>query len=124
MHSRRPLFFIDPSHDLTDNLKATAALLEPLGQASETSPERQRPGGTTHTWKNTRIWHDVSGASVSRFLNQFVTHPAAVKVNSKVLAEFVDKQIERDMLTHWHVALFAGDRPDRHGCGSRPDLLT
>jgi hypothetical protein len=36
-----------------------------------------------------------------------------VKVNSKVLAEFVDKQIERGMLTHWHVALFAGDRPDR-----------
>ena len=99
--------------DLIANIKTTAALLQPLGEASETSPKRQRPEGTTHTWRNTRIWHDVAGASVSKFLNQFVTHPAAVKVNGKVLAEFVDKQIEREMLTNWHVALFAGDQADR-----------
>ena len=101
------------SDELETNLKAAASLLESLGEPSESSPERSRPGRTLHTWKNSRIWRDVEGAAIARFLDQSVTHPAAVKVNGKILADFVNRQIENGMLTHWHVALFAGDRQDR-----------
>ena len=101
------------SGELETNLKAAASLLDSLGEPSESSPERSRPGRTLHTWKNSRIWRDVDGAAIARFLDQSVTHPAAVKVNGKILADFVNRQIEKGMLTHWHVALFAGDRQDR-----------
>lgn len=102
------------SGDLETNLKAAATLLASLGGPTDPDPKRDRPGGKRHTWKNSRVWKDVDGALVAKFLGQSVTHPDGVKVNTKVLADFVTRQIEKEMLTQWHVALFAGEDEERH----------
>ena len=93
---------------LAANLSAAETLLRKLPAPAE-GPALERPGGTIHEWKGTRLWTGVDGGHVVDFLRQFQTHEAAVKVNSKVMADYVERQIARGELKSWTIALMSGD---------------
>ena len=100
--------FYRNSKVLTKNFDVTEKLLRKLGHGLP-NPERMRPGGKKHTWKGSYVWEDVSGNYVVDFLREYLTHEAAVKVNSKVMADYIERQMIHGELTRWTVALMAAD---------------
>ncbi len=91
---------------LSENLRAADALLSPL-PAPEENPERSRGGDRPSRWDG-YLWNDVPAASVIQFLLAYRTHPEVHKVNSQLLAEFIQSMAQINELTHWTVALIGG----------------
>ena len=93
---------------LNKNFTVTENLLRKIGIGNP-NPVRMRPDGKKHTWKGTYIWENVQGIHVADFLREYFTHEAAVKVNSKVMADYIERQMMHGELTSWTVALMAAD---------------
>lgn len=91
------------------NMQQTSELLRRLEIPAETGPVRPRPDGKKHEWAGARTWRGVQGGLVADFLKRFVTHPSAVKVNSRILAEYIGLQIAKGELTSWDIALMSGE---------------
>ena len=108
---KRSFFSREPS-DIRPNFRATEAFLDKVEVPATTSPHQPRSGGTPHTWEDSRLWSSVPGKQVVVFLRDYQTHKTAVSVNSRMMAEFIENQIERGELTDWTVALFAGNSKD------------
>ena len=100
---------------LDRNLQATKRLLENLG-SPENDPLRVR-NGTRQQWQG-YLWEDVPASDVVDFLTAYRTHPEAHKVNSTLLAEFIQSMVGVGELTHWTIALIGGRegrRPQAQG---------
>jgi hypothetical protein len=93
---------------LAANVKAAEALIASMGSATEQGPSRMRPGGTKHTWEGARLWTGIGREVVATFLDRYATHEAAVKVNSKVMADYIRSQPAGE-LDRWTVAVMSGD---------------
>lgn len=95
---------------LAANAKSAATFLASCG-APVRDPERRRASTLSgvHRWKGSLLWEHIQGTQVSAFLRQYQTHPDALKVNSQLLANFIDRQIRDGALTDWTVALLSGD---------------
>ena len=79
------VFHSDPGKVL-ENFEYLEALLAELGTPDEDgNPERERPDGMVHRWSETYVWNDVAGELVTGFIDQFTTHPDAVKVDGRLL---------------------------------------
>lgn len=102
-------FYRDPGV-LGRNLDAAKRFLENLG-SPEVDPRRNR-NGTPQQWQG-YLWEDVPAADVVDFLTSYRTHLEAHKVNSTLLAEFIQSMVGAGELTHWTVALIGG----REGMG-------
>src|SRR5581483_3188995 len=74
--------------------------------APEIDPVRRRNGGRSE-WQG-YLWQYVPAADVVDFLRTYRTHPDAYRVNSPLLAEFIDSMTEDRELTAWTVALIGG----------------
>lgn len=94
------------------NFEAVEALLAPLGSPNEQPPRRPRSGGKLHEWAGARLWSQVPGERIVTFLREYRTHEKAYTVNSQLMSEFVEMQIERGELIKWTIVLFAGDSDD------------
>lgn len=92
---------------LQGNLGATSRLLSGLGRP-EIGPERERDGGR-QSWSG-YLWESVQAADVVEFLHSYKTHKDAYKVNSALLAEFIDSMVRQGELTNWTVALIGGGK--------------
>lgn len=92
--------------DLTANLENTRRLLAGLGEPGERDPKRLR-NGATQEWK-AALWHGVPGNVVVDFLAAYRTHPEAIRVNSRMVAEFVDLMVRQGELTTWTVGVIGG----------------
>lgn len=92
---------------LAANLLATDTFLASLGPATERGPTQSRPGGGVHTWEGARLWSGVTREAVATFLGRYLTHPAALKVNSLVIADYIRSQPAGD-LDGWTVAVVTG----------------
>lgn len=92
---------------LEENANAAGRLLTRLGSPL-VDPRQPRPGGRSHQWEGSRLWRAVPGDVILAFLKDFRTHEAAIKVNSPLLAEYVEKQIRVGELTEWTVVLLSG----------------
>jgi hypothetical protein len=101
--------------EISRNLDAARKLLSALGQPDEVDPLRSR-GGSTDKFTGF-IWFDASASSVADFFSCYSTHPAALKVNGAMLAEFVESMARAGELTRWTVFLAGG------GSGSQVDLI-
>ncbi len=55
-------------------------------------------------------WSGVSAEHVCDFLTNFRTHSAAIKVNSQLLSEFIQKMVRVGELTSWTVAVMSGKK--------------
>ena len=94
-----------------ENLVRTERFLEDLGAPTETGPERPRSGGRVHKWAGARLWSGVPASKIISFMKDYETHEAAVSVESKTIAKFIQAQMDRSELTTWTAAVFAGDGP-------------
>lgn len=117
------VFHRDP-RQLQANLDLTDAFLRSLGETAE-GVRRGRPGGRTHEWQGARAWREVSGEAVADYLERYVTHPTAVKMNARMLAEYVRRQLPSGRLVAWDVVLLGGGEADvwREGPSPTPLVL-
>lgn len=116
--SETVVFYRDEDH-IQRNHAATVRLingLEAEGANRETSPVRSF-GGRVRKWNNAVCWQGASSDSIRRFLDEYTTHPAAYKVNCRLLSEYVQKQNIDGNLTTWTVLLLSGQ-------GSTDDSLS
>lgn len=90
------------------NLAATEHLLEAAGPPTEGGGLISRKRGSgVQEWRGF-LWESVPAEHVIEFFSTYLTHPAARKVNSAVLADFVKVMSSRGELTSWTVALLGG----------------
>ena len=89
------------------NLAATERLLEAAGAPSESGIIVRKRGSGTQEWKGF-LWEGVPAEHVVDFFSTYLTHPAARKVNSAVLADFVKAMATKDELSSWTVAVIGG----------------
>ncbi|MBF0440179.1 MAG: endonuclease, partial [Magnetococcales bacterium] len=87
-------------------LLITQNLIASLGDP-EVDPTRARNGGR-HTWSGSFLWSDVPAFELINFLINYTTHPGAYKVNTLMLAEFIQSMSLTGELTHWTVAVIGG----------------
>ena len=87
------------------NLEALRLLVSRL-PVPEIDPERIRDGGR-NLWKGF-LWNDVAAKDVADFLTAYRTHPEAYRVNSALLAEFIQSMVSIGELTKWTIALIGG----------------
>lgn len=99
-------FHRDPSI-VERNLAATERLLEAAGAPSESAVIVRKRGAGTQEWKGF-LWEGVPAEYVADFFSTYLTHPAARKVNSAVLADFVKAMAAKGELTSWTVAVIGG----------------
>lgn len=100
------VFHRDPER-LEANTQTTGRFLERLGTPI-VSPVQERDG-RPHHWEGSLLWERVPGDQVSTFLRDFRTHEAAIKVNSQLLAQYIERQMAIGELTSWSVAMLSGD---------------
>lgn len=104
------------------NFTAAQRLFDGLGRA-EINPERTRPS-SQQKWKGA-LWSGVPAQTVIDFLNTYKTHPDSYKVNSFLLAKFIEMMVMDGELTDWTVALIGGGegREVQMGPGLMVDAL-
>ena len=88
------------------NLATARSLVSSLGRP-EAHPERVR-NGSRQKWQDSFLWADVPASKIIDFLTNYKTHPDAHKVNSPLLAEFVQSMTVEGELTRWTVAVIGG----------------
>ncbi|MGH8557782.1 MAG: Z1 domain-containing protein [Methylococcales bacterium] len=86
------------------NFEATKRLVETMGEPDEKAPERPR-NGRKDKWSGSFLWSNIAAAVIMDFLLAYTTHPAARKVNSAMLAEFICSMSRVGELVHWTVVL-------------------
>ncbi len=91
---------------LEHNFELVRRLISSFGGPREDNPVRMR-NGSRREWKG-YLWSDIPAADVTEFLINYKTHPAAHKVNSLLLAEFITSMSEEQELTNWTVVLIGG----------------
>ncbi|CAI8752719.1 Z1 domain-containing protein [Pseudomonas sp. IT-P258] len=89
------------------NLVVMERLLDAAGTPAESGSIVRKRGENTQEWKGF-LWSNVPAEHVIEFFSGYLTHPAARKVNSAVLADFVKVMAGRGELTSWTIALVGG----------------
>lgn len=92
---------------LNGNLELTEAFLRSLGPTPQ-GVRQDRPSGTSHDWEAARRWTSVPGEQVADYLERYATHPTAVRMNARLLADYTRMQLADGCLTHWDVVLLGG----------------
>ena len=104
--------FLNDIGSLQSNLDATDSLLLAIGPPSETAPSRGRDP-VPDEWKRSFLWNGIGSDLVLDYLRAYKTHAAAGRVNSAVLADFIEQMNSVGQLTNWTVALLAEGHPGR-----------
>lgn len=89
------------------NFRAAENLIAGLGLPIESPVVRERTNGGMQRWDPTYLWRDVEPDRIVEFLSGFNTHPSAIRVNTSLLREYIERQVERAELRRWTVTLFA-----------------
>lgn len=89
------------------NLVVMERLLDAAGIPAERDAIVRKRGESSQEWKGF-LWDNVPAEHVIEFFSGYLTHPAARKVNSAVLADFVKVMVAKGELTSWTIALVGG----------------
>lgn len=109
---------------LARNAAAAERLVRSLGTPSENGAvERSRTGGA-HRWEQTYLWANATHESVLTFLRSYSTHPAALRINNLLLAEYIERQVARGELRSWTIALFGNGEGATYTLGGFPLRMT
>lgn len=112
-------FFREPDA-LKKNLEALERFAGQLGAAGPI-PAQMR-NGKTDNWQGA-LWSNVEAEHVVSFLQDYETHPDSLKVNSKLLARFIDEMSRGSELTHWTVAVVSGGSQKSYPVGGQDVFL-
>jgi hypothetical protein len=104
---------------LQANLDVTARFLGSLPGGSRIPP-RARPG-QPHRWSG-HLWEDVSAPLVLSFFAGYRTHSEAHKVNSALIASYVEQMNREGELTRWTVGLIGARDGLSHALSSDLDV--
>lgn len=95
--------FLYKKKDLVEeNFKATEDFLRRLGTSDRL---KWRPGS------DHRVWQDIPAEAVVSYLRQFAVHPRSFEADPLRLSDYIERQVKRDELTGWTVALISIRRP-------------
>jgi hypothetical protein len=100
------------------NLRTTEMLINQLGTPDESPVIHDRSSGQ-HQWDNTHLWRAVPAASILAFLAGYTAHPSAVRVNPRLLSQYIEQQVGRGELVDWTVVLFGNGEGDQASIGGR-----
>ncbi|QBR33407.1 MULTISPECIES: Z1 domain-containing protein [Pseudomonas] len=89
------------------NLAVMERLLDAAGTPAENGEFVRQRGEACQEWKGF-LWDNIPAEHVIEFFSGYLTHPAARKVNSAVLADFVKVMAAKGELTSWTIALIGG----------------
>ena len=92
---------------LSRNLDATLRLLQTCGSPHESPLITRKRGGNNKNWEG-HLWNDVTSEAIADFFDAYVTHPAARKVNSPLIRDFIRSMANIGQLTSWTVFLAGG----------------
>lgn len=102
---------------LAKNFVAAEHLFEAAGVPVEAGTITRKRGEGAQDWKGF-LWKDVPADHVIDFFGAYLTHPAARKVNSALLMDFIKAMIANGELTSWTVVLMGGGEGGPHSfCG-------
>ena len=93
------------SAELLRNLQAAQQLIHSLGTPTEPAPIVRARAGKIERWEGANLWKAVSANAVVDFLSAYRSHPAAYRVNTAMLAEFVQSMVQVGELIEWTVAV-------------------
>ncbi|HEY9233824.1 MAG TPA: Z1 domain-containing protein [Phenylobacterium sp.] len=97
---------------LKRNFEVAQRFVEELGKPSHPRTIERVRGSRKQRWDGS-LWENVPYHSVLNFMNGYTTHDDALKVNSRLIAEFIAGMAEEGELTRWTVALIGGgDGPE------------
>lgn len=106
---------------LSRNLTATTRLLHACGEPQE-SPEIVRMRDGKHKkWKG-HLWTNVSSEAIADFFDDYTTHPAARKVKSPLIRDFIRSMANIGQLTSWTVYLADGGVGDAYQFKGGPKI--
>jgi len=108
---------------IRDNLRATELLVSQLGAPNETPVIRDRSTGQ-HQWDSTHLWRSVRPEPILAFLAGYATHPSAVRVNPRLLTQYIERQVGRGELVDWSVVLFGNGQGGPAAVGALNVSLT
>jgi hypothetical protein len=94
---------------LDGNMKALKALTGVLGKPKEGPEINRARANRSQIWR-AYVWRDVRAAEIIQFLSSYKTHPAARKVRSELLMEFISEMNKKGELIHWNVAVMSGGK--------------
>lgn len=106
-------FFREPEY-LQKNLASFDRLTEKLGP-SVIIPSQKR-NERNESWNGVQ-WSNVTSEHVVAFLQEYETHPESLKVNSTLLAGFIEKMSRYGELTDWTIAVMSGSSIRQHEVG-------
>lgn len=109
-------FFREPEM-LNSNFAAFERFTKKMGGASDI-PSQSR-NGRDDKWNDGAYWSGVNSDSIVTFLQEYETHPESLKVNSKLLARFIDEMSRDGQLTDWTVAVVSGKGPESRQVGGK-----
>ncbi|MFD1693560.1 Z1 domain-containing protein [Azotobacter chroococcum] len=92
---------------LAKNLAAAEHLFEAAGVPAEAGTITRKRDEGAQDWKGF-LWKDVPADHVIDFFGAYLTHPAARKVNSALLMDFIKAMVTNGELTSWTVVLMGG----------------
>ncbi len=92
-----------------------------LGLGVAENPIKRARGGARMVWEG-HLWNDVPAGGVRSFLDAYISHPAAHRVNTNLLAEFIENMNKKGELTNWTVALIGASGGSPHSLST--DLST
>jgi hypothetical protein len=95
------------------NFAATKRLIDRISTSGipiEVSPFRDRANNRKERWTGSLCWSGVPAALVRQFLNEYLSHPKALRVNCRLIEEYIGKQEAAGDLLLWTVLLCAGQR--------------
>jgi len=92
--------------NLQKNLEAFNVLTKSLGPVTPI-PDQKR-NERVDKWNDGACWQNIPAERVVEFLENYKTHPEALKVNSKMLAEFIREMSKTGELTNWMIAVTGG----------------
>ncbi|WP_176155096.1 Z1 domain-containing protein [Burkholderia vietnamiensis] len=101
--------FRDPVQN-AKNIEAFHRFSAALGPSSAIPVQKR--GASTERWSGA-MWRGAAWEAVVAFLDDYATHPEALKVNARALSEFIAAMAREGELTSWTVAVVGGGVQER-----------